>query len=330
MQRASVFGLAILSLASTGCGAGSPSAPASKAAHAEPVAHETELLKLTLSRQAEARLGIATVQIGTGSAQAMRETGGEIVAPAWNGGVPAGSATNLAQLGAQQIAADGEVDRTAAQSRLARIALARAEALVREEAGSVRGRDEAAAALATARAAEDTARRQRAMLGPSIATLDAQPRLWVRVIVPAADLAGLARREAVQVSPLGGQGTARTALPVAAPPSANAQNATVDIYYALDNRDRAWRVGQRVSVSLPMATGPQQGLNVPAAAIVRDIYGGEWVYQRTAPGTYLRRRIEVASSSGGNVLVMRGLNRGDAVVTDGAAELFGTEFGVAH
>lgn len=330
MYRASVFAPVILSVALAGCGGGSSNAPASKAVHAEPVAHEAELLKLVLSRAAEARLGIATVQVGAGSAPATRETGGEIVAPAQSGGVPAGSATNLAQLGTQQVAADGEVLRAAAQTRLARIALTRAEALVREEAGSLRGRDEAAAALATARAAEVTARRQREILGPPIATLDAQPRLWVRVIVPAADIAGLSRREAVQVRPLGAKGASRTALPIAAPPSANALNATVDLYYTLDNRDRTWRVGQRVAVSLPVAAAPQKGLSIPASAIVRDIYGGEWVYQRTAPRTYLRRRVEIASSTGGSALVARGLTHGDAVVTDGAAELFGTEFGVAH
>jgi membrane fusion protein, multidrug efflux system len=330
MQRAFLPLLLFTAFALAACGAESPAASPTKAVHAEPVAHEAELLKLTLAPQAEARLGIATAQVGTGSAQSRRETAGEIVAPASGGGVPAGSGTNLGQLGAQQVAADGEVLRAVAQTRLAQIALARAEALVREEAGSARGRDEAAAALATARAAEVTARRQRAMLGPAIASLDAQPRLWVRAIVPAADLSGLARRAAVQVRPLGGQGSPRMAVPVDAPPSANALGATVDLYYALDNRDHAWRVGQRVSVSLPMAAGPVQGLSIPTAAILRDIYGGEWVYLRTAPHSYVRRRVEIASSDSGFALVTRGLAHGDHVVTDGAAELFGTEFGVAH
>jgi len=61
-----------------------------------------------------------------------------------------GSLSNLQQIGAQQATADGEVARTQTQARLARIALNRAEALVREEAGSVRARDEAAASLGAA------------------------------------------------------------------------------------------------------------------------------------------------------------------------------------
>jgi membrane fusion protein, multidrug efflux system len=324
-----------LLFALSACGAGSgpaapkPAAP-QPAAHAEPVAHETELLRLTLDPKAEARLGIAVATIGAGTATAMRETSGEIVAPAGSGGLPAGSTTNLAQLATQQVAADGEVARANAQVRLARIALARAEALVREEAGSLRARDEAAAALATAAAAAETARQQRRTLGPPIAALGSQPRLWVRVMVPATEIAALARDRAVQVRALGEDASARWATPISAPPSANAMAGTIDLYYALDNRDRHWRIGQRVAVSLPAAGGPQQGLAVPKAAILRDIYGGEWVYQRTAANTYVRRRIEIASSEGDSALVTRGLTPGDKVVTDGAAELFGTEFGVAH
>lgn len=66
-----------------------------------------------------------------------------------------GSLSNLQQIGAQQATADGEVARTQAQARLARIALNLAEALVREETGSVRARDEAAAALGAAQALAD-------------------------------------------------------------------------------------------------------------------------------------------------------------------------------
>lgn len=76
--------------------------------------------------------------------------------------------------------------------------------------------------------------------------------------------------------------------------------------------------------------GRAQGLAVPAAAIVRDIHGGEWVYRRTAPDIFVRQRIEVARVDDGRAILSRGLERGAEVVTDGAAELFGTEFGTPH
>ena len=307
-----------------------PTTSAAAPAKAEAVAHESDLLRLTLTREAQARLGIATIRVGAGSARVTRATSGEVVVPAGVGGVPTNSVSNLQQLGIQQVAADGEVARTRAQLGLARIALDRAAALVREEAGSVRARDEAAAALAAAKAAADAASAQRRLLGPAIRSLANQSALWVRVPVFGSDVGAVERGRAAMIQALGTLGAARAARPVQAPPSANAVAGTVDLYFALDNRDRAYRVGQRVGVTLPIAGGTTDGLSVPTSAIVRDIYGGECVYARTAPDVSIRQRIEVASTQGDRAILARGLTPGTEVVTAGAAELFGTEFGVAH
>jgi len=310
---------------------GEPSAKPAAPAKVEAVAHEADLLRLTLTPQAQQRLGIRVVRIGDGSAARTRETSGEVVVPPSSaGGVPTGSTSNIAQIGASQATADGEVARTEALVRLARIALARADALVREEAGSVRARDEAAAGLATARAAAEAAHAQRRLLGPSVVAMSSQAILWVRVPVFGTDVGGVERGRPAIVRPLGNAtASPRSAPAVQAPPSANATAGTVDLYFALDNRDRAYRVGQRVAVALPLG-GTEAGLTVPTAAIVRDIYGGEWVYRRAAPNTYVRQRIEVANVAGDRALLSRGLERGAEVVTDGAAELFGTEFGTPH
>lgn len=312
-----------------GCGEKTATPPAPPA-HAETIAHESELLKLTLTPQAQQRLGITLARVGGGSTTATREVAGEIVVPPISAdGVPVNSTTNLQQIGSQQAAADAELARATAQARLARIALDRAASLVREEAGSVRARDEAAAALAAAQAALGAARQQRRLLGPAVASLGAQPVLWVRASVFGSDMGDVRREASATVRHLGDGGAPRSARPVQAPPSANTVAGTVDLYYAVDNRDRAFRVGQRVSVDLPLA-GQTVGLSVPSAAILRDIHGGEWVYQKTAPDTFVRQRVEVASESGGRALLARGLSAGAQVVTDGAAELFGTEFGAAH
>lgn len=317
----------LLSLSACDGGASAPPAPPS---HAELIAHESELLKLTLTPQAQQRLGIRLVAVGGGAATTVRQTSGEIVVPpTFAGGVPVSSVSNIQQIGAQQAAADGEVARARAQARLARIALSRADALVREEAGSVRTRDEAAAAVATADAALGAALAQRRLLGQPVAAMDAQSLVWVRVSVFGSDVGAVQRGAAVMVRPLGEGGAARQAQPVRAVPSANAAAGTVDLFYALPNRDGAYRVGQRVAVDLPMS-GKTSGLAVPSAAILRDIYGGEWVYQKTGKDMFVRQRIEVASEAGGKALLARGLAPGAQVVTDGAAELFGTEFGAAH
>uniref|UniRef100_UPI00345BE727 efflux RND transporter periplasmic adaptor subunit n=1 Tax=uncultured Sphingomonas sp. TaxID=158754 RepID=UPI00345BE727 len=172
------------------------------------------------------------------------------------------------------------------------------------------------------------ARRQRRLLGPAVADLGAQPVLWVRASVFAGDIGNVRRDGPTQVRALG-VAASRPARPVPAPPSANAATGTVDLHYAIDNRDRTFRVGQRVAVDLPLG-GQARGLSVPSSAIVRDINGGEWVYRKTAPDTFVRQRIEVASEADGRALLARGLEAGALVVTAGAAELFGTEFGAAH
>ena len=202
----------------------------------------------------------------------------------------------------------------------------RAATLLRKGIGTVRASDEAQAAVGVAAADLRTAQRQRAMLGATPSALSRQGVLWVRAAAFAGDLGRIDRASAAQVRALGSDAGAALVRPVAAPPSASASAGTVDLYYALPNLGGAFHVGQRVQVLLP-AIGTAGGIGVPASAILRDIYGGEWVYVRTAPHAYERRRVEISAANGGGVLVQRGLTSGDQVVTAGAAELFGTEFG---
>jgi hypothetical protein len=295
------------------------------------VVHAADLLRLTLTPEAQRRLGIRTVAARTATVAATRHTSGEIIVPpSGAAGIPMGSASNLAQIGQAQAAADVEVARTAALLRLATIAQDRADALVEAEAGSVRGRDEAAAALAVPRAAADVARAQRRLLGPGVAAMARQATLWVRVPVFGSDIDAVGRSAVAMIRPLADATAAPSpARAVAAPPSANAVAGTTDLFFAIDNRGQRWRVGQRVAVALPMR-GTTAGLVVPTAAIVRDINGGEWVYRNTGPNVFVRQRIAVASVSGGTALLANGLEGGAEIVTDGAAELFGTEFGTPH
>src|SRR3989344_2163227 len=164
----------------TACG-GEPAAPAKPPVHSEAIAHETELVRLKLTPEAQKRLGIVTERIGTGTASAIRMTSGEIVIPAGVGGAPINSASNLQQLGLQQVAADGELARARAQLTLSRVAYDRASGLVDEEAGSIRARDEATAALGAAKAACDAAAAQRRLLGPAVASLGTQRPVRGRV-----------------------------------------------------------------------------------------------------------------------------------------------------
>jgi hypothetical protein len=309
----------------TACGSQAPPAT-EKPAKVELIGHERELLKITLTPAAEKRLGIATVVAGAGSATRTITVHGEVVVPAASGGVPTHAQTDLAELAASQVRAEGDIARARAELVVAQRNAERATTLLRKGIGTVRTSDEAQAAVGVAAANLRTAQRQRAMLGATPSALSRQGVLWVRAAAFAGDLGRIDRASAAQVRALGTGGAAAFVRPVAAPPSANASAGTVDLYYALPNRGGGFHVGQRVEVLLP-ATGSAGGIVVPAAAILRDIYGGEWVYARTAPHAYERRRVEISAANGGGIIVQRGLAAGDQVVTAGAAELFGTEFG---
>ncbi|MEO5815683.1 MAG: efflux RND transporter periplasmic adaptor subunit [Gemmatimonadaceae bacterium] len=155
-------------------------------------------------------------------------------------------------------------------------------------------------------------------------------RLWVRVPLYAGDANRVRRGAPASVHGLGGPGTGTTILasPVAAPPSADANAASVDLFYEL-NGTGTLRPGERVGVTVPLtgvATG-ERGLSVPLAAVVRDMSGGSWVYERKDSLTFIRRRVEVSRVTGGVAILAQGPKAGTKIVTSGSAELFGTEFG---
>ncbi len=178
--------------------------------------------------------------------------------------------------------------------------------------------------------------------------LAALNKVWVRVPLFVGDLRRLGKEQAVTVRPLNG-GAARQARAVEAPllsasagtgtPGAGAAGTgTADVFYELDNTDEAFRPGERVAVDVTLSSGNSAtggtattaALTIPAAALLYDASGGQWVYVRTKPLQYTRQRVEVQRAVGNQVVVSRGVQAGAEVVTDGAAELFGTEFGGSH
>jgi cobalt-zinc-cadmium efflux system membrane fusion protein len=120
----------------------------------------------------------------------------------------------------------------------------------------------------------------------------------------------------------------KPAKPVQTTPSANALATTIDLYYEVENHDGKLRPGQRVGVTLPLK-GEAESLVVPYAAILYDINGGGWVYEAMGQHVFARRRVVVDHIVGPEAVLAFGPKPGTKVVTDGAAELFGTEFGGA-
>ena len=116
---------------------------------------------------------------------------------------------------------------------------------------------------------------------------------------------------------------------VTAPLKADPTAASVDLYYELSGAGATLRPGERVMVELPLKS-TQQGLVVPEAAVLYDIHGDAWVYEDLGGNAYARRRVQIARHAGDRAVIARGIAEGVKVVTAGAAELFGTEFGAGH
>jgi hypothetical protein len=74
---------------------------------------------------------------------------------------------------------------------------------------------------------------------------------------------------------------------------------------------------------------PAQHKVLPYVAVVYDSDGSSWTYVNTAPQTYLRSRITVATILGDLAVLTTGPADGTAVVTQGAPELLGAEAQIA-
>jgi RND family efflux transporter MFP subunit len=272
-----------------------------------------------------------------------------------------------ASLVSLQIVAEGDVQRGEAEVEAATIALDRAEQLLADQVGSQRDVDDAVARLEIAQATLDAAKERQETLAAltlgSSSDAEANPftitapqsgivrtfnvaegqyvtagtalfevvdlkTVWVRVpiyvgqqadIVADADAicTGLARSDDEQ---------AVIATAVAAPPSADPLASTADLFYELDNAGGEFRPGERVGVSL-LLQGEAESLTIPNASVLYDIYGGTWVYTELGEDRYQRARVVVDYTQGDIAVLASGPEVGTAIVVDGAAELFGTEFG---
>lgn len=69
-------------------------------------------------------------------------------------------------------------------------------------------------------------------------------------------------------------------------------------------------------------------LQAPYNALLYDASGREWVFVSSAPNVYTRTDLKVETIEGDKVLYSKGPPAGTRLVTMGAAELYGIEFGV--
>jgi cobalt-zinc-cadmium efflux system membrane fusion protein len=263
-----------------------------------------------------------------------------------------------------RITAERDLATARAALDAARAKAARAERLFQDGSGSRRALEEAQAELATAQASYNAAQERLTSVnrshvnqanellvtapldgvvvtvaaGPgqtvaasaSLAQLTSLGRLWVKVPVYAGDARELDLSQGASILTLD-QPPDAAGLParrVAAPPSASPAASAIDLMFELP-AGASLQPGERVLARLLGRAGPsgEAATVVPVSALLHDINGGTWVYEKTGDHVFSRRRIDIAHTAGDLAVVARGPQVGAMVVTVGAAELYGIEFG---
>jgi len=294
------------------------------------VTKEGDLVVITLKPDAVKSLRLKVVSVVKRRVPGARLFSGEVVYPLAGEGsgvapVLGGTLDEVLRLADLQAAADGRILQAKVQIDAAKIAVERAQKVLNAEAGSVRSVDEAKTALSLAEGTLATAKAQRDILGDPVGKSGGKKRAWVRVAIYSGELPLLDAKAAASIRTLGFDAKSLSAEPVAGPPTANALTNTVDWYYQLPS-ESTMRAGERLAVEIPTPDSQEEHLVIPFNAVLHDINGGQWVYEQSAEHSYTRRRIQVARISGGDAVLASGPAVGSKIVTDGSAELFGTEF----
>ena len=153
--------------------------------------------------------------------------------------------------------------------------------------------------------------------------------IWVKVPVYVGDLSNIDPNKPARVHSLDDFVAikAQSAKPIIASFSADSKSTTADLFYELPNKDLLYRPGQKVSVTVFLKVS-EETLVLPYSSILFDMYGGAWIYENIETNKYVRRRVELRYVIDELAVLSRGPVFGTKVVCAGAAELFGTEFGV--
>ncbi|RFS26936.1 HlyD family efflux transporter periplasmic adaptor subunit [Chitinophaga silvatica] len=84
------------------------------------------------------------------------------------------------------------------------------------------------------------------------------------------------------------------------------------------------KAGMFASVKFGVNEG--NSLSIPKSALV-TVQGGNYVFTQAADRSFHRQEVLPGPEVGGRIIIYRGLNEGDMVVTDGAMQLKGISFG---
>ena len=99
-----------------------------------------------------------------------------------------------------------------------------------------------------------------------------------------------------------------------------------DVQRVIFDAEAAERVGLQTA---PIRQNGE-GKIMPYAALIYDAEGNAYAYTAPEPLTFVRKEIKIDRVDGDSVELSAGPPAGTEVVTVGAAEVYGTEFEIAH
>jgi hypothetical protein len=192
--------------------------------------------------------------------------------------------------------------------------------------------------LQTALVREEPVERTRTVGGEVVAAPDAKTAapglVWVRVFLTEGDLTQVDRSQPAYVVSLEDDeedsDEAEELLAEADEgPFDDSEEGDAAVYYVVDNADNRLTLGQRVFIELVLSGSGTPRKVIPYAAVIYDPHGATWVYTNPEPLVFVRHPIVVDYIDDDEAILSDGPSAGIAVVTVGAAELFGAETGVS-
>lgn len=197
--------------------------------------------------------------------------------------------------------------------------------------------------IQTAPVGEEQVVRKRTVGGEVVALPEAEAAdlgpVWVRVSLTESDLNQVDRGQPALVLALDGddeEDRGWTAEPDEGPGVDDSEDVDLpgedvaeELHYLLDSPENGLAAGQAVLVELTLSVQETLRKVVPYAAVLYGVNGETWVYSNPEPLVFVRQPILIDYIEDDLAILSEGPEAGTAVVTVGAAELFGAETGVS-
>lgn len=166
-----------------------------------------------------------------------------------------------------------------------------------------------------------------ALVEPAAASV-ARGESWVVVNLSPGEYARINKDKPAHITPLytrdKGVAPMEARLSDAAPVE-DSKRSMLALHYVLPDASHGLPASTRVRVELQLAGSEDKQKVVPYNALYYDSKGQPWVYVNPQPLTYERQRVTVQRVVGKQAVISDGPPLGTAVVTVGAALLYGTE-----